>query len=65
VHTLDARNNVVHADGATQHVVLFGVHDLVVVARDGMTLVTTRDASSDLKQLVESLPPEMKTKGKS
>jgi mannose-1-phosphate guanylyltransferase len=58
VHALEAANNVVHAEG--QAVVLYGVHDLVVVARDGLTLVTTRDASADLKRLVESLPPELK-----
>lgn len=58
VHALDARNNVVHAEGQT--VVLYGVNDLVVVAVDDMTVVTTRDASADLKRLVESLPPELK-----
>ncbi len=58
VHALEATNNVVHAEG--QHVVLYGVHDLVVIARDGMTVVTTVDASADLKRLVESLPPELK-----
>jgi mannose-1-phosphate guanylyltransferase len=55
VHTLDARNNVVHADG--NGVVLYGVSDLVVVTRDGLTLVTTVDKASDLKTLIESLPP--------
>ena len=54
VHALDARNNVVHAEH--QDVVLFGVSDLVVVAKDGLTLVTTIDRSADLKTLVESLP---------
>jgi mannose-1-phosphate guanylyltransferase len=57
VHTLDSKNNVVHADG-NQQVVLFGVNDLVVIARDGMTVVTTIDGSADLKKLVESLPKE-------
>ncbi len=51
----DATNNVVHAEGNA--VVLFGVSDLVVVTRDGLTLVTTRDRSVDLKGLIESLPP--------
>jgi mannose-1-phosphate guanylyltransferase len=54
VHTLDARGNVVHADG--NDVVLYGVSDLVVVTRDGLTLVTTLDRASDLKTLIESLP---------
>jgi mannose-1-phosphate guanylyltransferase len=58
VHALDASNNVVHAEGT--HVVLFGVHDLVVVAKDGLTLVTTVDRSADLKQLVDSLPRKLK-----
>ena len=58
VHLQDAANNVVHADG--QQVVLYGVNDLVVVARDGLTLVTTVDRSADLKKLVESLPAKVR-----
>lgn len=58
VHALDARNNVVHAED--QQVVLYGVKDLVVIARDGLTVVTTIDGSADLKRLVESLPPSLK-----
>jgi len=58
VHTLDATNNVVHAEG--QQVVLYGVSDLVVVAKDGLTLVTTVERSADLKSLVESLPPAVR-----
>lgn len=58
VHALDARRNVVHADGNA--VVLYGVDDLVVVAGPGLTLVTTVDRSSDLKTLVESLPPALR-----
>jgi mannose-1-phosphate guanylyltransferase len=54
VHTLDAHGNVVHADG--NGVVLYGVRDLVVVTRDGLTLVTTLDKASDLKTLIQSLP---------
>jgi mannose-1-phosphate guanylyltransferase len=54
VHTVDAERNVVHAEGQT--VVLYGVSDLVIVARDGLTLVTTIDRSADLKKLVEALP---------
>jgi mannose-1-phosphate guanylyltransferase len=54
VHAKDAHDNVVHAEGGT--VVLYGVSDLVVVTRDGVTLVTTVERSADLKALVESLP---------
>jgi mannose-1-phosphate guanylyltransferase len=54
VHTLDAHGNVVHADG--NGVVLYGVRDLVVVTRDGLTVVTTLDKASDLKTLIQSLP---------
>jgi mannose-1-phosphate guanylyltransferase len=58
VHTLDAHGNVVHADDNA--VVLYGVSDLVVVSRDGLTLVTTIDKASDLKTLFESLPPDLR-----
>lgn len=54
VHTLDACGNVVHAEGST--VVLYGVENLVVVAREGMVLVTTVDRSAELKKLMDSLP---------
>ena len=52
-HLLDSGGNVVYASGA--QVVMFGVSDLVVVAKDGLTLVTTTEKASDLKRLVESL----------
>ncbi|MEO5817005.1 MAG: sugar phosphate nucleotidyltransferase [Gemmatimonadaceae bacterium] len=58
VHVLEAQGNVVHSDGGA--VVLYGVSDLVVVSRDGLTLVTTIDKAADLKTLFESLPPEMR-----
>lgn len=57
VHAIDAKGNVVHAEGNS--VVLYGVSDLVVVTRDGLTLVTTTDKSADLKSLIDSLPPEL------
>ena len=60
-HAVDARGNVVHAEG--NEVVLYGVSDLVVVARDGMVLVTTIDRSSDLKTLVEALPATVRERG--
>jgi mannose-1-phosphate guanylyltransferase len=50
----DSRDNVVHADGTT--VVCYGVEGLVVVALNGMTLVTTVDRASDLKSLLAELP---------
>ncbi|HMS02630.1 MAG TPA: sugar phosphate nucleotidyltransferase, partial [Gemmatimonadaceae bacterium] len=58
VHALRASGNVVHTEGAP--VVLYGVDDLVVVVRDGVVLVTTRDAATDLKTLVDSLPADLK-----
>ncbi|HEV7991634.1 MAG TPA: sugar phosphate nucleotidyltransferase [Gemmatimonadaceae bacterium] len=58
VHALEATNNVVHADGSA--VVLYGVSDLVVVSRDGLTLVTTTERAADLKQLIESLPSTLR-----
>jgi mannose-1-phosphate guanylyltransferase len=58
VHSLDAHGNVVHAEGGA--VVLYGVSDLVVVTRDGLTLVTTLERSTDLKSLVDSLPAPLR-----
>ena len=58
VASLDARGNVVHAEGGA--VVLYGVNDLVVVTRNGLTLVTTTDRSSDLKTLIDSLPANLR-----
>jgi mannose-1-phosphate guanylyltransferase len=58
VHSLEASNNVVHAEDTS--VVLYGVNDLVVVARNGVTLVTTIEKASDLKKVVESLPPKLR-----
>jgi mannose-1-phosphate guanylyltransferase len=55
---LEAHNNVVHAEGST--VVLFGVDDLVVVAREGLVMVTTRERAAALKQLLDALPPELR-----
>lgn len=58
VLTRDASGNVVHAEGSA--VVLYGVHDLVVVVRDGVTLVTTLEKAADLKPLVEGLPADLR-----
>ncbi len=54
VHLQDSAGNVVHAEGSA--VVLYGVRDLVVVTRDGLTLVTTIDRAADLKSLLDRLP---------
>ena len=61
VHALDARRNVVHSPGNA--VILYGVDDLVVVTDEGLTLVTTVDRSSDLKQLIDSLPDDLRRRG--
>jgi mannose-1-phosphate guanylyltransferase len=58
VHALESVGNVVHTEAGT--VVLFGVRDLVVVNKAGLTLVTTTDCSADLKRLVDSLPDDLK-----
>jgi mannose-1-phosphate guanylyltransferase len=58
-HAVQARGNVVHAEGT--RVVLYGVNDLVVVAREGLVLVTTVDKSSDLKSLIDALPKDVVT----
>jgi mannose-1-phosphate guanylyltransferase len=53
VHLLDCADNVVHSESGL--VVMYGVHDLVVVMQNGLTLVTTTERASDLKRLVESI----------
>lgn len=55
---VESQDNVVYAEGTD--VVLYGVHDLVVVVRDGLTLVTTKDSAADLKTLIAKLPPEIR-----
>lgn len=58
VHAIQSLGNVVHASDGT--VVLYGVSDLVVVTRAGMTLVTTTERSQDLKALLDSLPDDVR-----
>jgi mannose-1-phosphate guanylyltransferase len=60
VHLVDSENNVVHSESGT--VVMYGVSDLVVVTRDGITLVTTSEKAADLKSLVDALPRELREK---
>jgi len=55
---VDADDNVVYAEGTD--VVLYGVRDLVVVVRDGLTLVTTKESAADLKTLIARLPPDVR-----
>jgi mannose-1-phosphate guanylyltransferase len=55
---LQSRGNVVHADNT--RVVLYGVNDLVVVARAGLVMVTTREHAADLKTLLDALPDEVR-----
>jgi len=55
---VESQDNVVYAEGTD--VVLYGVHDLVVVVRDGLTLVTTKESAADLKTLIAKLPPEIR-----
>jgi mannose-1-phosphate guanylyltransferase len=58
VFALQAAGNVVHAEGT--QVVLYGVDDLVVVARAGLVMVTTREKAADLKTLLDALPAEVR-----
>lgn len=58
VHAIESTGNVVHAEGNA--VVMYGVSDLVVVTRGGLTLVTTADKSADLKTLIDSLPHDLR-----
>jgi mannose-1-phosphate guanylyltransferase len=58
VYAVASSGNVAHAEAGT--VVLYGVSDLVVVARDGLTLVTTIERAADLKTLLDALPPAVR-----
>ncbi len=56
--TRDAERCVVWAEDGP--VVLDGVHDLVVVRANGITLVTTPERASQLKTLLERLPEHLR-----
>ncbi|HSJ62985.1 MAG TPA: sugar phosphate nucleotidyltransferase [Gemmatimonadaceae bacterium] len=58
VYAVASSGNVAHAEAGT--VVLYGVSDLVVVAREGLTLVTTLERAADLKTLLDALPPAVR-----
>ncbi len=54
----DTHDSIVWSDSDT--VVLGDVSDLVVIAANGRVLVTRRDRAADLKQLLDSLPPDVR-----
>ena len=54
----EAAENIVWADDGP--VVLFGVHDLVVVRANGVVLVTTKEHAARLKDLLGTLPGELR-----
>jgi len=56
-HVVDSRRNVVFADEGP--IVLFGVEDLVVVRTADVTMVTTRERSPALKDLLKELPQDV------
>lgn len=56
-HLVQSHNNVVHAESG--RVILYGVQDLVVVTRDGLTMVTTVEKSDALKTMLDALPAEV------
>jgi mannose-1-phosphate guanylyltransferase len=58
VFAFESTGNVVHAEGNS--VVMYGVADLVVVTKGGLTVVTTTERSADLKTLIDSLPPHLR-----
>ncbi len=58
VNAIESRDNVVHADRHT--VVLYGVSDLVIVSRPGLTMVTTREKAAALKALLDALPADVR-----
>ncbi|MCC6318481.1 MAG: mannose-1-phosphate guanylyltransferase [Gemmatimonadaceae bacterium] len=61
-HFVEATGNIVHAEGSD--VVLFGVDNLLVVTLDGITFVTTVDRATDLRPLLDRLPPDVRQVGR-
>lgn len=53
--TLDAADNLVFCEDPKETIVLIGVKDLVVVRSGSMTLITDRDRTEDLKELVKNM----------
>ena len=60
-HVVGSTDSVVWAEDGP--VVLYGVDGIVAVRSGGVTLVTTREASPGLKELLAQLPPELRTSG--
>lgn len=58
-HLVDASSSVVHAEGGGT-VVLYGLSGVLVVARPGLTFVTTLDRAASLAPLLETLPDELR-----
>jgi mannose-1-phosphate guanylyltransferase len=56
-HAVDTRGTALYTDGGP--LVAFGVEDLVVVHASGVTFVTTRQRSGELKQLLQNLPDRL------
>jgi len=59
VYLVDAERSVAWSDGTP--IVLAGVKDVVVVAANGRILVLDRARAGDLKQVLQALPPEVRT----
>lgn len=55
----ESSDTIIATDG--DPIAVFGVEGLVVVRASGVTLVTTRERAPDLKRLLETLPPEIRT----
>ena len=58
-HLEDAERCVVWNE-TDEPVVAFGIRDLVIVRREGVTLVLPRDRAADLKDLLETLPESLR-----
>jgi mannose-1-phosphate guanylyltransferase len=56
-HVVDSSSCVVHADSST--VVLYGVSGMLIVARPGLTFVTTLDRATELNPLLDQLPDSL------
>lgn len=57
-HLVDASSCVVHADGGNT-VVLYGLSGMLVVARPGLTFVTSIERAAELNPLLNALPDEL------
>ena len=57
-HVVDSSSCVIHADGG-HTVVVYGVTGMLVVARPGLTFVTTLDRATELNPLLDALPEHL------